>query len=64
MSYYADDDLTPILCLACEGKYRKLYDAEDGRHMMIRCRWCNMGAMNQEQLRKYMEYCRERNIPY
>ena len=58
--YKLDDDLTPILCMACEGKYRIMNDTSDGRHIMVRCRWCTMGAMNQEQFIKWNKYIREK----
>jgi len=54
------DELTPILCLACEGQYRILHDTLDGRYIMARCRWCTQGAMNQTQFIEWTKYCQEK----
>lgn len=55
-----DTQLTPILCLACEGKYQTLFSTTDGRHIMTRCRWCTNGAMTREQMLKWNKYYYEK----
>jgi len=50
--YVGHDDLTPITCLVCDGKYLDLQPSSSVRGVFTyqRCRWCTMGAMSGEQV--------------
>jgi hypothetical protein len=47
-----DDDKTPILCLACGGKYEIVVDYIH----LDRCQWCFRGQMSETSLEKWKQH--------
>lgn len=51
-----DRDKTPILCLACGGRYRTSRREDDGTYIDVQCRFCLDGSMSPSQFRVWRDW--------